>query len=601
MILTALTRYYEALVQRGVEIEAKGYGKSNVSYGLNLGDDGQLRSLLPLLSAVPSGKKMVERPTAMRVPEPVMKSGTAIVPNFLCDGSAYLLGFDDKGKPEMAQACFEASKAFHRKLLKDVDTPMARAIKRFFDTWDSPAAISHEALQPFLESLMKGAKLIFVQGTSYAQEDPEILSAWERYYNSREGGEQGICLVKGERTAIARLHPKIKGVRGGHTAGVSLVSFNDRAYESYGHDEEQGLNAPVGEYAAFAYTTALNALIADPKHRTFLGDMTIVYWSEDGNEAASEIANLNFDPFPELSGGQNGTNTSENIDAVLRDTMQKLARGEPIGKQIDMTCPFYILGLAPNAARVSVRFFLRDSFGGLINQLNAHYKRMQIAPEGGRYVRITHVLDALSNPKVTTEKKPPDVFTGTLLRDILAGTRYPESMLVMAMMRIRADQDNPEKRIQKISRERVAIIKAYLLKNASNQYIKEECTVSLNEKSTNRAYVLGRLFSVLESVQEGANPGINATIKARYFNSACATPATVYPALLKLSNHHLRQLVPGARINNEKLLTELIGKLEGEPLPARLTLEEQGLFTIGYYHQSQVRYTKKEQKEEGDK
>lgn len=586
MILQSLVRYYETMAEKG-KIAPLGYGRSKVSYGLSLREDGALVGVVPLLETVQAGKKTVERPQNMLVPEPVVRS-VGIVPNFLCDISSYIVGYDEKGKPERTRACFEASKALHLSILQPVDSPMARAIVAFFEAWNIDGAAENEHLLPYLSELAKGANLIFMLNMQYAQEDEDIKVAWMKHSQEKVSEDQMVCLVSGERAPIARLHPKIKGVKDAQSVGASLVSFNARAFESYGREDEQGLNAPVSEYAAFAYTTALNALIADERHRTYLGDMTIVHWSEDANEAPSEIMGLNLNMTVKAD--------AETTDALLKDVFTKLKAGDPLDGDIDLQCPFCILALAPNAARLSVRFFLRDTFGTLIKNLQKHYEDMEIvhAPFEKEYVLFPDILSELSNPNATT-KQAPEITEGTLVCDVIKGSRYPAAMYATVQMRIRADRDDPGRRIQKIGRARAAIVKAYLLRNSTNPEIKGACDVALNPESTQPAYVLGRLFSVLEQIQEAANPGINSTIKDRYFNAACATPGTVFPTLIKLSNHHLRKLDAGHRIYLEKQVSDLIGMLDARPYPTRLTLEEQGLFEIGYYHQNQARYTRKEE------
>lgn len=575
MILQALVRYYEALAGDG-RIDRPGYGQAKVSYALCLGRDGALVDVVPLLEPAQTGKKIVERPRTMTVPEPVVRT-VGIAANFLCDGGAYLLGYDAKGKPERALKCFEAAKALHTEVLAAVESPIAQAIVCFFASWDPGQVTEHPALAPYLPAIAKGANLIFMLGTQYAQDDPEIRAAWTRHAQAKEKGERRICLVTGERTAPAILHPKIKGVREAQSSGASIVSFNARAFESYGHDEEQGLNAPVGEYAAFAYTTALNALLASPRHRTFLGDMTLVYWSEDANEAPCDLFAANMD----------GYMANADADGILDDVFKKIGRGEPLSGNIDPQCPFYILALAPNAARISVRFFLQSEFGDLIKRLMAHYERLKIvkAPYEPEYVRIPLLLEALSNPNAK-DKKPPNALSGALVRDILQGGRYPPALLSNAILRIRAERE--------VGGVRAAIVKAYLLQNSNDLRLKEACEVELQPQNNHPAYVLGRLFAVLEQVQQAANPGINATIKDRYFNAACATPRNTFAVLYKLANAHLRKIEPGLRISLEKQITALYGSITVEAFPAMLTLEEQSVFILGYHHQTLDRYTKKQ-------
>lgn len=588
MILTSLVKYYEAMQEKGL-ISPVGYGQAKVSYGLSLRPDGTLHAVIDHRVQTMAGKKQVMLAQVMEVPEPVVRS-VGIMPNFLCDGSSYLLGYDTKGKPERTRACFDAAKALHQSVLEGVDSPMARAIVAFFDTWSPEGTEGNEILAPYLEDFSKGANLLFMLGVQNSQEDPAIRAAWQRYTQEKEGSAPMVCLVSGERAPIAVLHPKIKGVRDAQSVGAALVSFNARAFESYGREDAQGLNAPVSEFAAFAYTTALNALLADPKHRTVLGDATVVYWSEDGNEAASEM-------MGQAAGWETFRKPGKESDKVLSEIFTGLAQGKPLSGDIDLDCPFCILGLAPNAARLSVRFFLRDTFGTFLRRMERHYQDMEItrAPFEDEYVLIPDMLDALANPNANV-RKPPNIEAGALVRDILGGYKYPTTLLTTTLMRVRSDSDDAARRIKKIGRIRAAIIKAYLRRNIGSEQIKEECTVALNRDNDNPAYVLGRLFSVLEKAQEDANPGINATIKDRYFNAACANPSAVFHTLQKLSTHHLRKLDTGFRISLEKQITELMGKLPDEPYPKRLTPEEQGLFILGYYHQTQDRYTKKEDK-----
>ena len=274
-------------------------------------------------------------------------------------------------------------------------------------------------------------------------------------------------------------------------------------------------------------------------------------------------------------------------DNDLRAALKRLANGLPCDDLgVDPNRPFYILGLAPNAARLSVRFFLRDSFGKLMENVNAHYARLEIA--GAKYSILP--LWALLNATVRDSKKqvPSPVVSGATLRAVFSGTPYPVSLMEAVLLRIRAERD--------ITWGKAAIIKAYYLKNPHEDCPKEVLTVSLNEASTNPAYTLGRLFSVYEAVQQAANPGINATIKDKYFNSAAAMPASIFPVLNNLCQKHLRKLDARQRVYYDKQIMKLKGVLN-ENYPARMTLAQQGSFDLGYYHQTQKRYTKKEEKE----
>lgn len=573
MILQALTHLFEDLVREG-KLSRPGWSPAKISYALCLDETGGLTYVVPLLREEQMGKKTQLRPTPMELPSPVTRT-VGILPNFLWDNSSYLLGVDEKGKPERSRSCFRACAMLHHRLLDGVDCSAAKAILSFFDTWQPEKAREHPALADCWEELMKGGNLIFRVDGGYAQEDHRIRSAWDSYYGDIRGEKQQ-CLVTGKPDVAEAVHPAVKGVAGAQSSGAALVSFNAPAFCSYG--KEQSLNAPVGKYAAFAYTAALNYLLADRENVHRIGDTTVVCWAEGAEPQYSQFAGLSLfgDDLPDSLS-----------DDDLRAALNNLAQGLPCEElKLDPNRPFYILGLAPNAARLSVRFFYRNSFGALMGNVNDHHNRMKIT--GNRYA-ITP-LWALLRETVnlnTTDKTPSPVLAGAVARAIFTGTAYPASLLEAVMLRIRAERE--------ITPGRAAILKAYYMKNANEQCPKEVLTVSLNENSTNIPYTLGRLFAVYEAVQESANPGINATIKDKYYNSAGATPAVIFPILDSLCQKHLRKLDGGLRISYDRQIGQIKNVL-GESYPVRMSLPEQGSFNLGYYHQKQFRYTKKEEK-----
>lgn len=573
MILQALTRYYEDLLSRG-EIAAPGWAPAKISFALCLNENGELTQIVPTMVEGTKGKKTVMQPQLITLPAAVKRT-VSIASNFLWDNSSYILGIDQKGKPERSRECFATAAKLHHTVLDSVDSPNARAILAFFDTWKPEHAAEHPALIRQLDDVTAGGNLVFRVDGRKVEKDTAICEAWQRY---RDGGESGVkmqCLVTGKEDEIAAVHPSVKGVRDAQSSGAALVSFNAPAFCSYGR--EQNYNAPVGKYAAFAYTAALNHLLADSDHVQHIGDTTVVCWAEGAEDIYQSfgMAALFGGEVPGLS------------DNDLRAALKRLANGLPCDDLgVDPNRPFYILGLAPNAARLSVRFFLRDSFGKLMENVNAHYARLEIA--GAKYSILP--LWALLNATVRDFKKqvPSPVVSGATVRAVFSGTPYPVSLMEAVLLRIRAERD--------ITWGKAAIIKAYYLKNPHEDCPKEVLTVSLNEASTNPAYTLGRLFSVYEAVQQAANPGINATIKDKYFNSAAAMPASIFPVLNNLCQKHLRKLDARQRVYYDKQIMKLKGVLN-ENYPARMTLAQQGSFDLGYYHQTQKRYTKKEEKE----
>ena len=375
------------------------------------------------------------------------------------------------------------------------------------------------------------------------------------------------------------VHPSIKNVAGAQSSGAALVSFNAPAFCSYG--KEQSLNAPTGKYAAFAYPTALNHLLSDRDHVWRVGDATVVCWARDGGSAYQNF--MGWCCF--------GQEPSYDVND-LRQMVGRLCQGEMVTysqEKLDPDMDFYILGLSPNAARLSVRFFLRNTFGGFLKHVQAHYDRLEIVrPAFDKFetLPLWRLLSETVNQN-SRDKSPAPNLAGEVLRAVLSDTCYPATLLNGVTLRIRAEHE--------VNRGRAAILKAYYSKRQNPDVPKEVLTVSLNPDSANIPYNLGRLFSVLEAIQSAANPGINTTIKDKYFNSASATPAIVFPTLLNLAQKHLKKLDGGLRTHYDKQLTALLSKL-GEGYPARMSLPQQGSFQLGYYHQTQARYEKKEEK-----
>lgn len=588
MILQALTAYYEQLVRLG-KLSVPGWDDSfKVSYELRLNDAGQLVSVLDLRTETKMGKKTVLAPRAMRVPVHEKRS-SGIAANFLCDNSSYLLGADEKGKPERSADCFKACAKLHHTILDGVDSPAARALLAYFDSWDPAQAATHPLLAEQWKEITGNANLIFGyeaadHSHSFVNDDLAIQNAWQTHYNDRSAdSDMGQCLITGKYAPIERTHPNISGVPGAQSSGAALVSFNAPAFCSYGH--EQGDNAPVSKYAAFAYTTALNRLLADRSHCKHVGDTTILCWAENAEPVYQDAMSMFLFGADEAAGIQ-----ENDVQAALK----RLSAGQTVPfleKELSPDQHFYLLGLAPNAARLSVRFFLRDTFGCFAQNLQKHAEEMEIdcsEKEKFRTLPIWAVVNETTRTVPGQPAKPSPQLAGDLLRAVLTGGRYPATLLNGVTLRIRAEQN--------VTRGRAAVIKAYYLRNYPTELNKEVYTVSLNE-TTNVPYLLGRLFSVLEAVQKAANPGINTTIKDRYFNAACATPGMSFPTLLRLSQKHLRKLNNGLATHYDKQITELMAQLPESGFPARLSLPDQGKFTIGYYHQTQKRYVKKNEEE----
>lgn len=575
MILQALVKEYEKLLEKGLVPEL-GWCQANVSYAIDLKEDGKIKEIHSLKTDEMIGKKQVWKPVKKSVPEMATIS-SGVLANFLCDNAKYFLGIDNNGTNDRMLECFQAAKEKHIALLKDIDEPIARAICNFFLSWDPKIARENYYVDEKWDELNDGGNIIFCIGTDEAQENVKIKEVWDNNIKQAEEDKKGICLVTGEKTKIARIHRRIKGVPGAQSSGAALVSFNAPAFESYG--KGQSYNAPVGKYAEFAYTTALNYLL-DNRDRTFqIGDSMIVFWAENGNEAYQDTFSFVMNPH---------TDNEEQIQKVF-DALKTSRYIDINDIKMDLEQKFYILCLAPNAARLSVRFFYQNTFGDILSNIDEHYKRMEIIKPSWveqKYLSVYGMLRETVNQK-SKDKTPAPNMAAMVLQSILSGSRYPESLYINTLIRIRSENGN-------VTWGRAAIIKAFLIKNY--KWKEGENYMELVDISKEENYfILGRIFAVLEAIQKKANPTVGITIRDQYFNSACATPAAIFPILIKLKNSHIKKVEReyGVIIRNsyEKKLGMLL--LNFKEFPKQLTLEEQGQFILGYYHQ---RYEKKEDK-----
>lgn len=597
MILQALTRYYDILLKDpDTNIAPPGYSTTGVSFALNISEKGDLLDIFPLLEQVQRGKRLVERPRRMVVPEQVKRS-SGISPNFLCDNNVYVLGITDKesSDPDYATKRFEAFRQFNKDLLQEANYAPARAVIAFLDQYEPSQAAQDPTIADQMENLLQGGNLVFMFQGFFVHEDPVVQQVWERYKAGKDA-VMGQCLVTGEIDPIARLHPSLKRVRGAQSSGASLVSFNDRAYESFNRSKAQGLNAPVSERAVAAYTTALNYLLStdNPNPPILLGDTTVVYWAESEKKEypaffAAVFSGGNIEDAVPLQDDR------KEAEERLGKVAAKVRRVQPLDirsllQGLDEQVRFYVLGLAPNAARVSVRFFIREPFGKIVTRIMQHYEDLRIVKEYENqpdYISLRSILSETVSQK-GQNPEPAPLLAGAVMRAILSGSPYPAALYTAMINRVRVDMDDQQKRISKINFVRAAVIKAHLKRKYRNQPqhpFQEVLDMPLNEHSTIPAYVLGRLFAVLEKVQQEAIGSMNASIKDRYFTSACATPASVFPVLLRLSQHHIAKAEFGRA--SDRRIQDLLNLLdiENSPFPSHLTLDEQGLFILGYYQQ----------------
>lgn len=603
MMLQALARYYQRLLRQRTEgVAPYGYSPEKVSYGVVLTPDGRVSRVDDLRDT--TGKKA--QPRLLDVPQPEKRT-VGIKPSFLWDKTSYVLGVSAQSK--RADKEHEAFKAFHLPLLTGETDPGLQALAGFLQTWTP----DQFAAPPFNPDMLDSNMVFRLEGEKkFIHERPAAVALRARLLGGGQGvtGEQegaevvgaegaapeGVCLVTGEVAPLARLHLAIKGVSGAQSSGASLVSFNLEAFKSYGKD--QGDNAPVSQQAAFAYTTVLNVLLRRSegnRQRLQVGDTTLVFWAEvpEGDEGDAQ-AQAAEDVFATLVAAR----PDDDSEALrLRAVLEGVAKGQALAELVPGLAPntrMYVLGLSPNAARLSVRYWQVDTLEVFARRLAQHSADIRVEPlPWTREPTLYRLLLATVPHREGSMPKNDDAFNnlvGETLRAVLSGGYYPLSLLANTLMRMRADGH--------ITGLRVALCKGVLVRQRRkyDQPSDEEIPVSLDKQSTQPGYLLGRLFAVLEYAQRGALGDINATIRDRYFGAASATPAAVFPMLLRNTQNHLSKLrkeKPGLAVVLEKEIGEIVGGLS-DSFPRSFRLEDQGRFAIGYYHQSRVHFTKKE-------
>ncbi len=579
MILQALNDYYQRLsADPSIEVPEPGFAPQKISFCLVLDRQGNLVQVRDLRKV--EGKRKI--PRMLVVPEGVKRT-VGIAANFLWDKAEYVLGAiqedekqteeERKKKRKRALECWDAFKTLHHDLCDNLEDDGMAALLAFLDAWNPDKA---KELADWEE--MAGSNLVFqLDGElNYLHERKIARECW-LLHKQQVNGATATCLVTGVQSSVARLHPAIKGVRGAQTSGAALISFNLDAFTSYG--KKQNFNAPVSEKAAFAYTTALNHLLAqNSRQKVRIGDTTTVFWTEK----PSRVEDLLADLFEGKWEKEEDQAEDPGLKADLRLFMEAVRDGKQV-PNIDPSVPFYILGLAPNASRLAVRFWQVSTVGQIQKRIGQHFQDLAIEKSFASDPEFPGIWQLLIETAVQhkTDNINP-ALAGSFMRAILTGNSYPQSLLAAVIGRLRADQT--------INYLRAAMIKACLVRKFRiyNQQ-QMEVTMTLNKESTNPAYCLGRLFAILEKAQRDAlGQNINATIRDRYYGAASTTPASVFPILLRLGQHYIQKAEYG--YVNDRMIEEVMCNIER--FPAHLSLDEQGLFALGYYHQRQDFYKK---------
>lgn len=576
MILQALNDYYRRKMSDpdpARRLPAFGFEDKEIPFVIELGSDGSLAGIKDTRSG--EGKKK----TASRflVPKGV-KRASGVVANLLWDTAEYAVGVDTKGKPERVAQQHAAFRARIDALPEAAQTDAGIVALRAFLDSQPRDALAADPMWDEVRSTNPVMTFRLAQDSDLICQRPAIVQA-ASLATDDEGEKKSLCLVTGEQRTPERLHTAIKGVWNAQTSGANIVSINNKnekgnnggqtpAFASF--NKQQGFNSPIGKDAAFAYTTALNHLLAKGSaQRIQVGDASTVFWAQRQDEVEDVFAQL----FGETDDPDARTGQVTALLEAIHSGKFDGGRGEN---------RFFVLGLAPNAARISVRFWHAAPLKEIATHIAAWFDDLAVArgPNDPEYPSLFRLLTAVS-VQGKADNIPPNL-GGDLMRSILGGTPFPALWLNAAVQRCRAEQ--------RVTNLRAAAIKACLNRFIRRNDNEKEFQPMLDPSNTNTAYRLGRLFAVLEKIQEEASPGLNATIRDRYYGAASTTPVTVFTSLLRLKNAHLKKLPAGRVVWFEKQLGEVLGEIAD--FPAHLMLQDQGRFALGYYHQRQAFFTK---------
>ena len=595
MLIHALCDYYDILAKEG-KVLPEGYSSVKIHYLISLTEDGKMDGIIDHQDTVqvPSGKKLKEKkvPKDLQMPKRTEKSG--IEANIAEHRSLYIFGLNlDKDiltpddRTNKAQKSHQAFVEANLGFIEGLHTPLIDAFRSFLLNWKPEDETENPWLLGLGKDYGKSGYAFCLSGhpECLLHEEKEFKEKWEQWYQDKKAKEKDSHIaqdaISGEQTSIARIHNKIKGVYGGLATGSVLVGFNNPSENSYGN--EQSYNSNISETAMNKYTEALNYLLSSDRHKVLIDDMTVVFWAMDTGEACENL-------LMDILLGQSDKMKAEQTERMLAKLFQDAGKGTVGGERltldgIDENVDFYMMGLKPNSSRLSLKFLVRKKYADILWNIARFQNDLQMGKEF-HSVSIMRIKRELLSQKSKNEKVNPALLS-SLMESMINGTRLPVSLLENVLRRVKADPGD-----QKVNAVRAGIIKAWI--NRASK--KEELKVALDRENYRPAYLCGRLFAVLEKIQqEASGNSLNRTIKDGYFASASARPSMVFPKLIRLSQYHLNKVKSPVYFN--KLTGEIIGHLDGG-FPDTLFLKEQGEFVVGYYQQYQSFFEKKNKEED---
>lgn len=595
MLIKALCDYSTAANLCG---DTEAYYKQAIDFEILLALDGTVTAIQDLRKPIEGTKRYITPELLL----PEQRGNITVIYSYLIEHRReYIFGLErEKGKNSFKTIPGKAGKkskhdTFCERNLpffEEIDSDICKAYCNFIRTWNPDLQTENEILLQMGANFDNARFCFGLDGSPeiMLHEDPRVKENYQALLLEEQKEKQatqqtGFCSILGERLPICEMHDKLKGIG----SQAKLVSFGkdqtDRnAFYSYG--KSLGYNCNISEKAMKQYTAALNFLLADNGHHKNFGDMVVVYFAMKQNDAAEcDAFSLLFGDF--------ASDQKETVDQETEKDLNQVYNYAKTGVLKDLSgmdpdSIFYVAGLTANSSRICTKFVVRNRFGVILEHVAAHQKDIRILGNQ-KPVSMYWIQKQLVSPKSKDAKVPPPLIAG-LFASILNGTRYPDALLATVIARVKTDTDETQQK--KVNHIRAGLIKGCLNRKAK----KEEITMSLNLDNTNQAYLCGRLFAVLEKIQQDASGGnLNRTIKDSYFSSACSKPATVFPKLIQLSQNHLKKVE--YVLFYQKLCGDIIDQLE-DVFPSTLSLDEQGKFIIGYYQQNKALYAKKEKQQE---
>lgn len=572
MILKALYDYYN----RCGNLPAPGMEEKEIGFVIVISKEGKFLRFEDCRTDKTIGRVYLVKKHVSR--------SSAAVANYLYDNSAYVLGYSDKDDSEKNQLYFNTFVEKVQSILDRLpDNSDIRTLMNFYA--QGREAIHSEVEQdPLWEDIKKNLSKKYSVFSFRIEGDLRILAEKKELMQTNEGtrndNSRGLCMVTGVQGEL--VDTTTATMIQGSQATAKLVAFQvNSGYDSYG--KEKCGNAPISHEAEFAYTTALNTMLRrDSRNKFTVGNRTFVFWASSNDKAAEQAEESLFDLLGYSE--EKKDNPNAKIEQV-RKVFTAIYSGSLSTSLEDR---FYILGLAPNSARIAVVYWSETPLRDFAGKILRHFDDMEIIDtrkDRKPYMGIKDILSAVTLGGKQSEATPN--LPESIIKSIFLGTPYPYTLLSACIRRIRAESgDGNAARIT-----RIAIIKAFLNRQNVND---KRMEIMLDKRNTNQGYLCGRLFAVLDRIQEDAN-GISS-IRERYMNAASSTPSSVFATILNLSSHHLENLSnEGKKVFYEKLKQEIIDKISSDGFPAHLDLQDQGRFFVGYYHQRQDFFNKKEE------